>query len=513
MFNNAKSISFRGGQVKRIVRTRDNVILYQLEEELISLVLTVTESVSAFIINLTTEDENGNFVELNGNATLNFYKNNQLLRSVPGAFIRPIELQLPIDTFEAEDVLHVEIPTQNLISNSVTIQGIFKDYIELKFPYHGTEEYPYTFQDFWGPPLSIDDNSILPNIYIDWGDESQIENWTYDPNNSSRSISHTYQSIPTYDEMFPEYGYTVKIYGNIYKINQYHLGCSFRYIRLPNTVKKIEKLCASYSNPTLAQLHIPKSVETIVEDAFYSNPMLEEIYLNWTESNDIIQYNPLWQKSRADNNALEPTDIETRLWFIPYGTKSLYIQKGYPEEYLEELQRFETTIWEPALEGETGATYKYSYSESNGEGVGKGFIFQNGFENLDNWELTFEFKHDNIRYTGICFLSDISNSNYLYNGADNANYSLTSWEGSWPGGSAYTTYQSGSVGYFDVTVTKIDSTHIRLQSSTLNRDTTVELPWLESATQLSFGARHNGATSGNMYGPCRIRNIKVVNYS
>lgn len=33
MFNNIKSISFRGGEVKQIVRTRDNVIIYQKEEE------------------------------------------------------------------------------------------------------------------------------------------------------------------------------------------------------------------------------------------------------------------------------------------------------------------------------------------------------------------------------------------------------------------------------------------------------------------------------------------------
>lgn len=162
------------------------------------------------------------------------------------------------------------------------------------------------------------------------------------------------------------------------------------------------------------------------------------------------------------------------------------------------------TLWKPLLNGETGADYKYSYSEANGEGVGKGFILKNGFINTDSWELSFEFKHDNIRYTGICYLAELGK----YNGSEGSQYALTTWEGSWPGGTAYATYSSGEVGWFDVTVTKIDSTHVRLQSTILNRDTTVEIPWLASATKLSCGARHND--SGSSYGPCRIRNVKVV---
>lgn len=160
-------------------------------------------------------------------------------------------------------------------------------------------------------------------------------------------------------------------------------------------------------------------------------------------------------------------------------------------------------LWQPELNGETGADYAWSYSEANGEAIGKGFIFHNGFDNVDNWELTFDFKHDNIRYTGICFIAELG----TYNGKGNPpSTALTTWEGSWSGGERYATYTAGAVGYFDVKVTKIDSTHVRLQSETLNRDTTVEVPWLASATKLSFGARHNTSSS---YGPCRIKNIKV----
>lgn len=161
-------------------------------------------------------------------------------------------------------------------------------------------------------------------------------------------------------------------------------------------------------------------------------------------------------------------------------------------------------LWSPALNGETGADYAWSYTEANGEAVGKGFIFHGGFDNTESWELSFDFKHDNIRYTGICFLAKLGE--YSGKGGPAANTALTTWEGSWPGGTAYATYSAGAVGWFDVIVTKIDSTHVRLQSKTLNRDTTVELTWLPSATKLSFGARHNTSSS---YGPCRIKNIKV----
>lgn len=200
------------------------------------------------------------------------------------------------------------------------------------------------------------------------------------------------------------------------------------------------------------------------------------------------------------------TKIQTLLstWFPNKEQDRVNFDKWYDECVIYENGVYNTCFWKPSLNGETGANYKYSYSESNGEGIGKGFVLKNGFLNTKKWELNFEFKHDNIRYTGIIFLADL---NGTYDGTSGTN-ALTSWEGSWPGGSAYASYTSGAVGWFDVTVTKIDSTHVRLQSTTLNRDTTVELTWLESATQLTCGARHNG--SGSSYGPCRIRNIKVM---
>lgn len=153
-----------------------------------------------------------------------------------------------------------------------------------------------------------------------------------------------------------------------------------------------------------------------------------------------------------------------------------------------------------------GGREGYSYSETGEYGIGKGFILNNGFPNTPRWKLTFEFRHDNIRYTGICFLVDM---NGTYNGVTGTGNNLSTWEGSWNGGSAYATYTSGTIDWFDVTVTKIDDTHVRLQSSKLNRDTTVEVSWLTNATRLSCGAVHN--VSSDSYGPCRIRNVECVN--
>lgn len=171
-----------------------------------------------------------------------------------------------------------------------------------------------------------------------------------------------------------------------------------------------------------------------------------------------------------------------------------YINGGFNLKYL----------WKHQF-GADGGRVGYSYSETSDYGTGNGFILNNGFPNTPRWKLSFEFRHDNIRYTGICFLADMSGN---YNGVTGTGNKLSSWEGSWNGGSAYASYTSGTIDWFDVSVTKIDDTHVRLQSKTLNRDTTVEIGWLPSASILSCGAVHN--VSSSSYGPCRIRNVECV---
>ena len=154
------------------------------------------------------------------------------------------------------------------------------------------------------------------------------------------------------------------------------------------------------------------------------------------------------------------------------------------------------------MNGETGAIYRHSYSESNGEAIGKGYYLSHGWDNDGLWEVTFEFKHDNIQYTGITYIAQLHDSY-------DENNSYATWEGSFPGTTKYASYTSGSVGYFDITVTKIDETHIRVKSETLNKDSGIyEVPNMANWEKVTIGARHHGSSSS--YGPCRIRNVKVI---
>ena len=159
------------------------------------------------------------------------------------------------------------------------------------------------------------------------------------------------------------------------------------------------------------------------------------------------------------------------------------------------------TIYTLPLLSNSEVLSKHGATCSNGEAVGKGFTIQPGWKNEGLWEASFMFKHDNIRYTGICFLSTTN-----YNGYGGSSTALTSWEGSFPGTSAYATYTSGSVGYFDITVTKIDDTHVRLKSEILNKESVIEVPWLANADMVTCGARHNTNSS---YGPCRLKDLHV----
>ncbi|WP_305554637.1 Ig-like domain repeat protein [Methanobrevibacter sp. V74] len=162
----------------------------------------------------------------------------------------------------------------------------------------------------------------------------------------------------------------------------------------------------------------------------------------------------------------------------------------------------EDYLFKPALDGTTGAKYCHSYNEANGESVGKGFIINGGFPNIEKWELSFEFRHDNIRYTGIILLADV-NSSYNGGGGGGTN-ALTTWEGSFPGTSAYAGPYDGAIDWFDIKITKIDETHARIESVKLNKNATVELVNLPNWQQISCGARHN---TTSQYGPSRIRNI------
>lgn len=240
---------------------------------------------------------------------------------------------------------------------------------------------------------------------------------------------------------------------------------------------------------------IPTKLSELLNDCGFltSDNLLDYV------KNDDYRLNDSRPPTNHNHSKSEIIDFPT----IPTKTSQLTNDNGFTtdEATLEYLKKY-VGEWNPILNGETGAIQQHSYSESNGEAIGKGFLLNHGFLNTDNWELSFEFKHDNIRYTGINLIAMLGTS-------PNGSNRLGTWEGSWPGGTAYATYNSGEVGWFDVTVTKIDSTHVRLQSKVLNRDTNVEVSWLPNATFLTCGATHN---TNSTYGPCRIRNVNVIRY-
>ena len=161
-------------------------------------------------------------------------------------------------------------------------------------------------------------------------------------------------------------------------------------------------------------------------------------------------------------------------------------------------------VWAPALVGETKELVLHSATESNEEVVGKGFLLKEGWENTGLWECSFEFRHEDIRYTGIIYLAKLGETY-----ADSIK--LSTYEGSFPNDDNYATYQDGTIDWFDITVTKIDETHIRVKSETLHRDSgIIEVTDLPNWEKLSIGACHN--TSSNLYGPSSIRNVIVKKF-
>lgn len=211
------------------------------------------------------------------------------------------------------------------------------------------------------------------------------------------------------------------------------------------------------------------------------------------------------QTSTTDNNGRAIVNVLSAGKYRPVALNI------YEEHILigEVYEIKDSLLWEPVLDGTNGAKYAYSYSEANGEGVGKGFVLNGGFPNVDRWRLSFEFKHDNIKYTGICFLAD---ANGGYNGMGDSKTALTSWEGSFPGTTNYADYNSGAIDWFDITVEKISDIELRIFSNKLQKDSGI-IDWVDlpNISILSCGARHNDSLGA--YGPCHIRNVKAIDTS
>ena len=231
MFNNAKSISFRGGEVKQIVRVRDNAIIYQKKED---------------------------------------------------------------------------------------------DYIEIEF----------TGQIFSSSRAYNDNNGLIgDNIFIDYGD-GNIVKYTGD-------YSHTYASTGNY---------TIKIYG-VTSLGEYCFAyCTgLTSIDIPDSITNFGD--ASFLDCTdltsinipdgfisfgigcfrdctnLTSINIPDSVRSLEDTCFMSCTNLTEVVLHWSTSNTIVSYDSTW---------ISNTNAQLK-FIIPSGTISLYVEKGYPAELLNDL--------------------------------------------------------------------------------------------------------------------------------------------------------------------------------
>lgn len=90
-------------------------------------------------------------------------------------------------------------------------------------------------------------------------------------------------------------------------------------INIPSSVTSIGVRCFDTCN-SLTNITIPSSVTNLGIYCFQDCDSLEFINLNWTTDDNIITYKSNW------------VPISTR-FIIPNGTKQLYFNKGYPEEY------------------------------------------------------------------------------------------------------------------------------------------------------------------------------------
>ena len=168
------------------------------------------------------------------------------------------------------------------------------------------------------------------NSIVDWGDgtiesPSQLIH-TYIDNNQ-----HTIQIInaPYSTECFAYSLMTnISIPTNITEIGTY---CFYKCnnltsINVPYGVTTLGE-GAFYYCDNLIDINIPTTITTIPRICFAYCPNLRKIYLNWTTSNEIVSYSAQWVYSV--NNDFK--------YYIPHGTTSLYRDKGYPPQLLQEV--------------------------------------------------------------------------------------------------------------------------------------------------------------------------------
>ena len=158
-------------------------------------------------------------------------------------------------------------------------------------------------------------NNYSKGAYVDWGDGTPIE--TYE---STNTLEHDYSDNVQ--------EHTITIYGNIlnlYYNNSFKNLTGLTSINIPSNVTSLGMYCF-YNCSGLTSINLPKELANIGVSVFQGCINLNTIILNWTDSVP-ISYTKLMYGSPS---TISPT------FSIPYGTTSLYENKGYPTEKLVE---------------------------------------------------------------------------------------------------------------------------------------------------------------------------------
>ena len=141
--------------------------------------------------------------------------------------------------------------------------------------------------------------------------------WEVYNNSTIWQISHDYASTGNYH---------VQVYGNVTEIlNTCFLECSsLTSITLPENLIGLAVSCFWRCN-NLTSISIPQSV-TLMGDSVFGWTGLTRVDFNWETASEIIPYNNTWFYNTPSSLKL----------YIPAGTTSLYVAKGYPSSMLIE---------------------------------------------------------------------------------------------------------------------------------------------------------------------------------
>ena len=323
MFNNAKSISFRGGEVKQIVRVRDNAIIYQKkEDDYIEIEFTgqIFSSSRAYNDNNGLIGDNifidygdGNIVKYTGDYSHTYASTGNYTIKIYGVTslgeycfayctgLTSIDIPDSITNFgdasflDCTDLTSINIP-DGFISFGI---GCFRDCTNL------------TSINIPDSVRSLEDTCFMSCTNL-----------------TSIDIPDSITSLGDYCFWGCTSLTSIDIPDSIVSIGkQCFSGCTgLTSINIPDSVRSLGNNCfMNCSN--LTSIDIPDSVTSLGSDFFKNCTNLTEVVLHWSTSNTIVSYDSTW---------ISNTNAQLK-FIIPSGTISLYVEKGYPAELLNDL--------------------------------------------------------------------------------------------------------------------------------------------------------------------------------